>query len=529
MLQLESACTELLRETAFESSESYRPYLDQMVRALEKHGDESYFVVDTAGSRPKAIDVLALDLAWLAPGPFGGWSEQGTQAYCWRVNDSSKSTTGRSWYQRALKTFFTGRDASSLLSLPDTYIREARVHWDWISEAEPAGSKRRRGRGRSRPRLGRLGFNAGPFQPRYDVVQTPTAWEARFKTYKDSLGSEMQKEFGKAVLQGAVLVWVYLSPGNPKEDNQPPNWGVSLFTVLRLANTKSPKLQTGLGSLVSNIYNSLKSAAQKALEAKREQRNLAQALSHEFKNLNQGVVNLAYSVRNELTRLPPSVRKEMVRIESRLEALHLAAQATTSLCLGTYWLFSTKDPSTTVKPDKNCRVFRHIMYLAIRLIAQSMPSWRLVGIPTESEILKFLRNHFDLPPGGELADVVLDPPLAVMLFLALEPVRNIRGKTAEQTVYVSLAASTDTVTLTQTTTEREPPGSSELKSYAVANLMQALDDYCPWDLVQVDPWTSIVSFATKNPGELRITKTTKIKVSNIIHRIPSNRMIERRQ
>ena len=278
---------------------------------------------------------------------------------------------------------------------------------------------------------------------------------------------------------------------------------------------KRPGLRR-LGAMISNIHNSLNAAAHRALEAAREQRNLAQTISHEFKNLNQDVANLAGAAKDELCSFPIPLRSKLSSLESYLNALHATARATTSFCLGTYWLFSSKDSqNVSLRTDENCYLFRHIMALGIRLLKPSKPNWRLVGIPMESKIVQVIGPHFDVPSKTALADLVLKPSVAVMLFLALEPIRNIKGNSTLE-IEIRLKAQGNKLSLVETSVANQPSSVLSHKSDAVERLMQAITDYCPWQLIHIEPVTHVKSFPFKKKGEYQIVKSTTITVHNVI-------------
>ena len=228
LLRLESACTKLLKLSLPQKTENFQRYLDDIRRDLENHGDETFFVVDEPRIRRNVVRVLALDLAWLRPGSMGSWSENGTQAYCWRENGRSTRKGHTSWYPRALKEFFAGPNASSLLSLQDIYSQEKWVHWDWIARSE--GRARCRTRRPATNRDQKFDFDIGLFRPMTDVLQEPSDWKTRFDEFRKTLRNAIEGEFGAAASKCVLLMCVYVSPGSPRPDRTA-NWAASLSSV----------------------------------------------------------------------------------------------------------------------------------------------------------------------------------------------------------------------------------------------------------------------------------------------------------
>lgn len=525
LFKLESSCVDLLQEPV--TRQQCAALLLQIVQALEGHSDESYFQIPSSSKKKQLLEVLALDLAWLSPGPFGTWSKTGKQVYYWLEGSRSSSQEGTSWYKRALRRYFGEPDARSLLSLHDIYTRPEFVRLERLSSR---GSSNKCSIARNR-RSRKWDCAIDAFEPRTDTTLSPTEWSHRFQTYKSCLENELEAEFGPAYPVAAQLAWVYVSPGTFNEPGIPPPWGASLFLVFRfLSGSGNHTHNKESGLLVSNMFHALKTAAQKTLEVQRGKKNIAQTLAHEFKNLNQDVAVLSRAVRNQLDRLPPSTRRELVAIEAPISALELAAQATTAFSKAAYWLFSPKRPGIELRRDAHCRVFRYSMYLAIRLLSLCRPKWRLVGIPPLNRIVDFFRKEFHLCSAQSPADLVADLSVSVMLFFALEPVRNIRANhpdSDDDMIKVRLDVSKSCLRLRQTTFETQRSSGPE-HSDAIEFLMNAIQAHCPWKLIDIDPDVQTKCFRTSQPNRFRVERVTSIRVLNIICRIPG-KATERRQ
>ncbi|MCU0784940.1 MAG: hypothetical protein MUF81_13035 [Verrucomicrobia bacterium] len=243
LLKLESSCVDLLQEPA--TTQQCGASLIQIVQALEGHSDESYFQIPSSSKKKQLLEVLALDLAWLSPGPFGTWSKTGKQAYYWLEGSRRSSPEGHSWYKRALRRYFDEPDARSLLSLPDIYTRPVFVRLERLS-SQSGSNKGRIARNR---RSRKWDCALDSFEPRTDIALSPTKWSHRFQTYKSCLERELEADFGTAYPGAAQLAWVYVSPGTFNEAGVPPPWGVSLYRdrgTLRDRNIQA--LQHGIPS-----------------------------------------------------------------------------------------------------------------------------------------------------------------------------------------------------------------------------------------------------------------------------------------
>lgn len=489
--------------------------LQKAAAAIERHGCDSDLVSSHGARGRTPVDVIALDLAWLSPGPTGTWSENGKQVCCCLSAPAHEPSGSGTWYQRALDRYFKTPPGRSLLSFQDVYTRPAFVQMRWLNDHfEP--EKRSPGPDPSMQPI-YTSWQAS-FRPEPETDQSVTNWGSRFQVYKTLMLEELTSELGGSYAENAILAWVYVSSGTQKEATLPPLWAASMFLLFRFPGLEPP-YDKSLDVLLSNLLNTLQTAGQRALEAGRVKRSLAQVLSHEFKNLNQDVAVLSELLRAAYLALPPSTRKQhMSTFKLRLDALHLAAQATTAFSKAAYWLAAPRLDGIELRPDPECRVFRWILYLAIHLIAASRSTWQLVGIPPIGEVLLFLKKEYGQSEATPASGLLDDLSISLMLFFALEPVRNVRGvQPVRPTVELGVDVSSNEVRLLQTTYEPDPSTDS-IPSVAVETLMQAIRDNADWlgPFIEIDSIVRANSYGTEVPNVFRVQRITTIRV----HRIP---------
>lgn len=228
-------------------------------------------------------------MVWLRPGPFGSWSELGQQAcFCVLPRDSG-SSAANTWYGKALERFFSSHNCRSLLTYRDIYTRPVFLHLSRLEESDaPAGRTAGDAHGDQNLPHDAWGHT---FHPDRVNDQSASEWTERLNDFRLAISDELGAELGMKMVSDAMLVWVYVSAGTPQPNDVPPHWAASLFMVYRFKGTSHTDRDLDL--LLSNLVHSLQAASQASLPAQRKH-DLAQALAHEFKNLNQDLAQISW-------------------------------------------------------------------------------------------------------------------------------------------------------------------------------------------------------------------------------------------
>lgn len=461
-----------------------------------------------------SIEVLSLDLAWLRPGPFGTWSEQGQQA-CFCVQRPGGPRGANAWYGRALHRFFSSNDRRSLLTYQDIYMRQSFIQVSRLGDVLGAAAAPTRAVRRENPLAPETWRTT--FYPGRDAEQTCDEWRQRFEDFRIALTDELGPELGMAPVSAAILVWVYVSPGASDNSLAPPPWAASLFTVFRF-RTADPE-DRDLDLLVSNLVHALRTASQTALPA-RLKHDVAQALAHEFKNLNQDIAATSQLLLQEFKRCLPHTNSPGIdALHKRLAALDVAAQASTAISSAAYWYMSdTRDSIEFRAHEEAGAIFRHVLYLAMHVIAAKHESWTLRDVPDIGQIIRFLDARLGMRSRGSVTNLLSNRCVSLMLFIALEPVRNVRAQGGDDAA-VELWVETDghCIALVQRSRQRGD-ANLPLRSRTVAAMMEFAQDH-PSSIgssLHIDPDVTTTLSPTEDEGVFVAERRTTIHV----HKVP---------
>ena len=505
LLEVESRLASLLGETAAYPDDA----VHEIVNAIEASGCDGYFTSKGDAQSRVKIEVLALDLAWVTPGPHKTWSSMGKQV-CFCRHPTGPKRHEDTWYARSLRRYFGAANARSLLTLPFIYSRKSFVRVHWLTKSTPKNAMKQR---RRIIKSGRVSIWMDRFDPVAAVNPKTSSWSQRFQEYKTLILNELHRALPSYDANDAMLAWVYVGPGNKSEDESPPPWGASIFLIFRFpirAAEAERTLKQHVSMLLSNLHNTLRNVAPVALGARGEKQNLTQAWAHEFKNLTQDVAVMSKIVRANSHR---SISKGAVTSKDLDEqALHLGIHALNAFCRVAYWLFSPKSDPLPLMADDRAQAFYHGLALAVRLTGPSRTGWQYSSLPSSEEILTFFNRKYNLRARSIERLVAIHLPVAFLLFFALEPVRNIQNKTGS--VLIRLRSANNRVYLHQTT--EEPTRVAEVaKSDSVEFLMSEVNRYCSAKLIDIDP---VVRARTKKrtpAGNFIIERITTFTVHNI--------------
>lgn len=514
----------LLRDglAALLSQKSTETSIANTVRAIEHHGCSTEVVAQGAGHEQAVgsmLEVLSLDLAWLSPGPFGTWSEDGRQA-CYCISKTSLPDPSRlSWYRRALERFFGATNSRSLLTYPDIYTRPV------FLQANPLGGRGAAAATEKNPPRGRLTASwsdswSGSFHPDPLPGQSAEEWEQRHDCFLTALREELEIEFGAGAASDAILVWVYVSDGVSQPEDPPPPWASSLFMLFRFKEQQGESatiIDHNLGLLMTNLLRALEEASRNSL-TEPAKHSIAQALSHEFKNLNQDIASLADILRTDFMNIPPMIRRgELETMRDHLEALHLAAQGSTAFSTAAYWLARPDWGDIELRADdEHNSIFKHVLYLAIRLIAATRPSWKLVGIPQIPEIVTFMDRRLGLNSYGSVTQLLSNRCVSIMVFFALEPVRNVRSNCRDYPeVQIWVESAPGKVVLLQRTTEIGKDSSRRTSATVKALMQLARDNPLLAHFIYVEPEVTAEFIGSTRPNVFMAHRRTTIRVDQV--------------
>jgi hypothetical protein len=505
LLEVESRLASLLEETAAYPNDA----VHEIVNAIEASGCDGYFTSKGDAQSRVKIEVLALDLAWVTPGPYKTWSSKGKQV-CFCRHPSGPKRHDDTWYARSLQRYFGAANARSLLTLPFIYSRKSFVRVHWLTKLSPK---------RVGIKLGRIikGGSVKVWMDRFDPIAAvsprASSWSQRFQEYKTLILHELHRALPSYAANDAMLAWVYVGPGTKSDDGSPPPWGASIFLIFRFpirAADAQRRLKQNVSLLLSNLHNALRNVAPVALGTRGEKQNLTQAWAHEFKNLTQDVAVISQLVRRKSSRNVLTSRRGASDLDE--QALHLGIQALNAFCRVAYWLFSpNKGDPVPLIPDNGAQAFYHGLALAIRLIAPSRSGWEYSDLPSFEEILEFFNRTYNLRVRS-IDRLVARLPVAFLLFFALEPVSNIEGKAG--TVSIRIRRANNRVYLHQTAEERSGVGDT-VKSASVEFLMSEVSRYCSAKLIDIDPIVRARTRKRTSSGNFMVERITTFTVHNI--------------
>ena len=486
-----------------------------LARMIERHGCEGYLTAatDTASAASPPISMRALDVAWFVPDV--DWRVSKGRQVCWSRSTAQESER---WYEQVLQCYFRDAGAASLLTLPDVYTASQFVNLSWLS-VHPKG-KSGSSIGNSQPPY----VFTQLFNPRHSNDSNPGDWEDHFQRYRELVAAHLSVACPEVDADRTMLGWIYVGPGRAAEAESPPHWGASIFFVLQL-NERPPvsgAVPPSVDMLLGNLLRALRNAAPAALGNRREKQSLAQVLAHEFKNIAGEAANLASEVRGRamtlahITRHPAwrqaIAENDLVELGRRADCLNYCAQSSGAFAIAAYWLFSPKSADTPTMQDPGAVHFRHALALTLRIVGANMGNWRLDSIPDEQAVVTHFKS-VGLKADG-IQDLPSDFSVSVMVFFALEAVRNIKkglGSTAR--VQFTIGGEGTTVEL-RATTEGSMPKFQE-KSASIAALIEEVHIHCPWQLIEIDPFVRTEISPVAQGAPLQVTRITSFKVFRI--------------
>lgn len=440
------------------------------------------------------IEVILFDLSWISPGPLGRWSDDGQQHY-WIKN----KTPNTDWYKSVLEDYFKIKNQPSLLSYNDIYEREEFIKVNSLSANSSNKIISNENTNLTSSVKKKIKFKPNPLETIEDSSNS-------FSSYKTSIQKELKKEISEEYIENMRLAWIYVSSGTKKIGDKVPAWSASIFIVYKFKSSIAKEKEN---LLLSNLLRFLKNAAYRSLGQGYAMRYFAQTLSHEYKNLNQDIAALSAQIIGCFNNIPPSQRgNQYDDFFDKVQALHFAAQAATAISKAAYLLAS---PTLTgiyfPATDRAREIFQHIIFLAIHLISITRNNWTLIDIPTLNKTVKLINQDLNLKARSP-TDLLSNLCVQLMLFFALEPVRNIRNKSSSK-IEVSVNLDSDNkrlIKLIQKLPKQDDDASFLHQSKSISALMQALEDS------QIPSFIKIYPITKSTFKENMIERTTIIEV-----------------
>jgi hypothetical protein len=243
---------------------------------------------------------------------------------------------------------------------------------------------------------------------------------------------------------------------------------------------------------------------------------MAQAVAHEFKNLNQDIAYLGNEIfgtvdvaMSEMRDDDPS-RQLLSSVQKDIESLHAFSQMSTALALSAYWLTTAAPADIEFKRDANCRDFEAVLWFALRLYKSVRRNWKLQGMSFEQAKEQLCRLYQVENP----EDLTKALPIALTLFFVFEPLRNIIAKSPagqEYPIEITTEVAGNVVFLRQRTVSVEE--GQKQRSGSVANLMTILhhaSNVCD-KFIEIDPTVDVES-TRRGDGRFDVCWSTKFTV-----------------
>ncbi|UCV22556.1 hypothetical protein [Ferribacterium limneticum] len=367
----------------------------------------------------RPLKVFAFDLVWLSPGPTGTWSQDGKQV-CYCV---THGTDKDNWYRTALQRFFASGDQRSLLSFKDIYSRRFYIDMCALDHESAAPIP-------SCPEhTPEVVTWADSFRPDPSLGQTVESGEARFATFTAEVTGAMAAEFGHAPDADTRLVWIYYSGGPDKESETPPLWAASMFVVLKLDRQRDDTPESykrDFDSALSNLLACLQEATQATLHHGQVKNQIAQTLTHEFKNTIQAISILSNDLLIDARNALPNA-EALDQFSDKLETLNWEVATTSAMTQAMYWLADQNPKRIPFTSDPDATTTRYALYLAVHMVARTKAYWTLTNMPSLRECEDYFRSYFAMKGRRSPYALLENLRMIVLLFFVLPPVRNIRA------------------------------------------------------------------------------------------------------
>lgn len=486
------------------------------IRDLEKFGCKPalrWEGLPRGEERRRGLNVLSFDLVWISPGPSGTWSQDGKQV-CYCLGQGSAENN---WYRRALDRFFSGGDKRSLLSFKDVYRMPVHIDVYAMSSSMPVEAKT----GGQVPNAN-ISWT-GSFCPDPKLDQSRDGSTLRFKQFTDAVSTSMVDEFGTKILSDTRLVWIYQSEGQDDQSDDPPRWAASMFVVLELqrkAEDTPEDYESDFDCLLSNLLNCLQETTRTSLHHGRVKNQIAQTLTHEFKNSIQSISLLSNELLLDARNMQP--RSEAIeQLVGKLDTLNWDVATTSSMTQAMYWLAGRNPQGIAFAPDMDATVTRHALYLALHMVARTKRHWKLVDIPALTECEDYFRTYFQIKGRRTPYALFKDLPLVILLFFVFPPVRNIRAHNylrEAPDIEISVTSHANVLRIHQVSIETSACSETYL-SRSIAELMRMVQESFHdtiGSIIEVDPCVYSSSTARAD-GNFRVERTTALSA----YRVPA--------
>lgn len=491
-------------------------------------------------TRQNLLQILALDVAYVLPDASGKRPEEAKQV-CFTCMPLSQRQEQANWYKEALNEYFDTEPGGSVLAVPELCDYDQLVSFQPCLDIDDLQLQP--------PRHGAVGklervFWNASFEASIVESQRGSLTE-RFDCYSRCVVKYLRKAFPPQYVSDTAILWLYLGPRRPQKDRFPA-WGLALFAVLKPPTTTArahhpwydhPDWCKRLDHAVSTVISCLDRGAYACYDRPRVQReasaNMAQTVAHESKNLNQAVAVLGDSHTNTLKvairRLPPALVPIFDDAAKEAQMLAMSTQWTTAFATAAYWLTSIEQqPSLTFKRHPAAmRIVEAALWMTLHFHAAVRPHWTFCKrSPKMAEVVAILGEAYLGEAYDHSTDVTLDlvpkRPVALMLFIACEPVRNIRAVNAirsnpEQSIKIWTRQEDQSLWLYQQTLETQS-ASGSYHSASVQRLNTILKDskhLGEQEFIFVDPEVSVVTCEPVGDRKYKIIRRTTLQVHSI--------------
>ncbi|MDL2355541.1 MAG: hypothetical protein QFF03_09810 [Pseudomonadota bacterium] len=459
----------------------------------------------------RPLKVLSFDLVWLSPGPTGTWSQDGKQVcYC-----LTRGTDKVNWYRTALQRFFSSGNKRSLLSFKDIYSRRFYIDSRSLESGTAASVPATQHRAAAGVTW------ADSFRPDPLLEQSAEAGESRFAAFTAMVADAMADEFGPAELADTRLVWIYHSDGQDEEMETLPLWAASMFVVLKLdrqPGDTAELYERDFDGALSNLLACMQETTQSTLHHGRVKNQIAQTLTHEFKNTIQAISILSNDLLLDARNALPNAGA-LDQFSDKLETLNWEVATTSAMTQAMYWLADQNPKRIRFTPDPDATVTRHALYLALHMVARTKESWTLAGIPSLAECEHYFRSYYAMQGRRSPYALLENLRMIVLLFFVLPPVRNIRAHNhveGKPGIEISVSCHSNVVKIHQVSIETAAC-SETFVSKSVAALMRMVKENFHEQggrIIDVDPRVHSHSHALAD-GSFRVERITTIKAHTI--------------